>query len=63
MYEVGTILNCKGIYGVVVFPRKVKMVTVSWEGFNDLDDYSVNWIKENCIIEDRVVKRKRSQLV
>jgi hypothetical protein len=47
-YKVGDVINCKGIKGVVVFPRKPRKITVSWQGMDDLDDYSSEWLNENC---------------
>jgi len=47
-YLVGSFVTCKGINGVVVYPRKSEYVTVAWNGFQDLDDYSVTWMDSNC---------------
>ena len=47
-YEVGDKINCSGIRGVVVYPRRSKLVTISWDGFDDLDDYTYEWLEEHC---------------
>jgi hypothetical protein len=51
MYKVGTILNCNGLLGVVVFPKNKDMITVSWKGLDELETYSKEWIKENCTVK------------
>jgi hypothetical protein len=47
-YSVGDIIHCQGIKGVVVYPRVKRKVTVAWQGFDDLDDYSFEWLEDKC---------------
>jgi hypothetical protein len=53
-YPIGSIISCEGVLGVVVFPRKRKKLSIYLNGFDDLDDYTAEWITKNCRIVNSI---------
>jgi len=57
-YKPGKILNCQGLSGIIIFPRKRNQISVVWQGMDEIDDYSPNWLEENCVTEEESFIRR-----
>jgi len=57
-YKTGTFLNCSGIRGIIVFPRKENKISVAWQGMDNIDDYQPKWLKENCLTDEEYAAKR-----